>query len=570
MNTTTTRLLRLRLLTGLGLLALTGLLAWLTYAYLGWINTDQPHASLTRAEVPATPVQGKALRQPGRVVVVVLDGLRLDVAREEMPFLASLGPVMGLTAPLPSYSRPSYAVLASGTTPDRTGVRTNRFLKPLPVDTVMHRARQEGLTVVGGANLDFMSQNFGDGVNRWHLEYQWEDPALTDKALNQALEEKAALTILHLVEIDKAGHEHGVGEVYRDQARAVDRRLKVLFGALDWEKDALLIVADHGHRERGGHGGPEEEVRAIPLVVAGLGVKPYEQNGKPFLGPLGSIAPTVSVLLGIPFPQDMSEAPLWDVLNPEVLGKDYLKARRKEWREHRRNYEARWVKGVYEAWTSKKWSGELAGNHVSEAADVPPDAGLETLMQARAATLDEIRRDRRVGRTPLFALLLVPLLVLWLLGGLRGYELRPAYATPVFLVSFGASLWLVDVPVSFSAIATYPGVMVRLWLAMAGGLVLYMPLLAYLTQRIPQERRRLAVRFHFTVMALSVACLAPLCWLVLGFAVKAPLPSSWLLFAPVMFGFVGGTLVGLAGLVWLATMRSPVGGGAEVKVAPQT
>jgi hypothetical protein len=60
-----------------------------------------------------------------------------------------------------------------------------------------------------------------------------------------------------------------------------------------------VITADHGHTGRGGHGGLEPEVLAVPLILAGAGVKPGATAGDAHLI---DIAPTVSALLGIPAP----------------------------------------------------------------------------------------------------------------------------------------------------------------------------------------------------------------------------------------------------------------------------
>lgn len=531
-----------------------GALFWLQHAQQGWVNTDQPHASLPREQAPApTPPAAVPPDGPGRAVVVLVSGLRYDVA-QELPTLQALGRrgVFGQAeAPLPTFTRPAYTSMVTGASPDRTGVRTDRFLKPVPVDSVLARLKQERRRVVGGGNLDHMSQNLQGLVDRWHLEYQWRDAARTDQALAQALREDAALVLLHLRDLDDLARDQGCGPAYREAALALDARLGQLLEAVDLERDVVMVLSDHGHLARGGHGGPEKQVRHVPWVMAGRGVLQSAQAPGP-LGSLARVAPTLSVLLGVPYPVDMDAAPLLELLDPQVVSQPYLDARRREWIQHRSGYERLWLTHIYQAWTSTRWSGEVVGNHVSQAAHIPEGASLEVLLAARRETLAEIRRDRRVGRTPLFALLLVPLGVMFGVGLLRGHGLRPALAVPAFGLGAWLVLWLLQLPLSFSAVGSEARFGLHLLGVALGGLALYLVALAPLARARPAGRRWTAARFHATAMALVYASAAPLVWLITGFAIKAPIPSPWLMFLPKTASLLGAGLLTLAGLLWVA------------------
>jgi multisubunit Na+/H+ antiporter MnhB subunit len=66
---------------------------------------------------------------------------------------------------------------------------------------------------------------------------------------------------------------------------------------LDPESDALVVTSDHGHRDRGGHGGVEPEVVQIPVVFWGAGVPPRPGRD----GASGrDVGPTIVHLLGLP------------------------------------------------------------------------------------------------------------------------------------------------------------------------------------------------------------------------------------------------------------------------------
>ena len=75
-----------------------------------------------------------------------------------------------------------------------------------------------------------------------------------------------------------------------------------------------MIVADHGHRDVGGHGGDEAEVLAIPAVMAGAGVKP----GVTVRGQQADIAPTIAALLGLPLPTSSSGHALEKVIQADA------------------------------------------------------------------------------------------------------------------------------------------------------------------------------------------------------------------------------------------------------------
>jgi hypothetical protein len=78
-----------------------------------------------------------------------------------------------------------------------------------------------------------------------------------------------------------------------------DHALGRALARVDLSQDAIIVTADHGHTNRGGHGGVEPEVMYVPLIAAGAGIKPGASAND---ARLIDIAPTVAALLGIPAP----------------------------------------------------------------------------------------------------------------------------------------------------------------------------------------------------------------------------------------------------------------------------
>ena len=77
-----------------------------------------------------------------------------------------------------------------------------------------------------------------------------------------------------------------------------DRALRRLAAAIDLKRSTLIVTSDHGHTERGGHGGDEPSVTAVPLVMAGRGVRVAISGEARQI----DVAPTIAALLGIPVP----------------------------------------------------------------------------------------------------------------------------------------------------------------------------------------------------------------------------------------------------------------------------
>lgn len=218
-----------------------------------------------------------------RVVLVIFDGLRDDVSRE-LPFLSRLraaGAHGTLLAPWPTLSRPNYVTILTGVEPRWSGVRDNEWHGTITLDSVPARVattfvtdHRRRITLFGRTWTDSLPQSLGAGIE--------------------------ALVVVVPSALDRAGHvSGGTSDAYRAAARDVDRTLESMLD-VDLTRDTIVIVADHGHTARGGHGGVGEEVTRVPLVLAGAGVRPGAIGRD---GRLVDVAPTLAVLLGAPLPR---------------------------------------------------------------------------------------------------------------------------------------------------------------------------------------------------------------------------------------------------------------------------
>ena len=260
------------------------------------------------------PTPGQSLGQPltHRVVFVLIDGLRDDTSRkpEVMPFLNELrGQSAWATvhSRTPSYSDPGWSALMIGAWPDVSdGPAMNTPYDTTPAwtqDNLFSAAHRLSLKtgfsgfywwkkLIPPTDVDASFYNQG--------EDQTADREVVDAALTWLHDEDYQLVLIHLEQVDYAGHFEGGPRDPRWDAAATraDGLLKEIVSTLDLNRDTVLIVSDHGQIDRGGHGGQEPSTMVEPFVLVGAGVKPGKY---PDIQQV-DVAPTVAALLGLNTP----------------------------------------------------------------------------------------------------------------------------------------------------------------------------------------------------------------------------------------------------------------------------
>lgn len=261
-----------------------------------------------------------------RVVVVVFDGLRVDRA-EQLPAFRSMsrqGASGTMLVAVPSLSNPGRAAIVTGAWPEVSGVTNNSSFDPPPVQSLFGLANSQGVEVsVYGSG--FWARAFGADIDG-RISYPagkpasfastdlvaWQDRSCAEAAavLDRS---PAGLVVIGFLAADEAGHEFGGNsDGYRDVTAAVDECLGRLVER-EGEDTTFVAVSDHGHIDRwgkGGHGGVEPEVIFAPFAMTGPGVRRAESIEARIV----DIAPTASVLLGLPIPANNQGSVLWDAL----------------------------------------------------------------------------------------------------------------------------------------------------------------------------------------------------------------------------------------------------------------
>lgn len=246
---------------------------------------------------------------PRRLIVFLIDGLGEEAARDlpNLGRLRSRGAAARVLVGRPSFTDPGMTCFATGLPPSLSGIRINGPIPDeLDHDSVAKVAARAGLRVSAAVDeyaplrrLLFLpgSTRHGSAEELVKAEAPEDGPG--------------ELIWLYTVKVDKAGHWHGArSEAYAEACRAADAELGAVLDRLDLERDALVVLSDHGHRPRGGHGGPEREIRRAVLVAGGCGVAARAPDEPLPAVAMHRIAPTLTAWLGLERPRGAVGEPL--------------------------------------------------------------------------------------------------------------------------------------------------------------------------------------------------------------------------------------------------------------------
>lgn len=410
-------------------------------AVMGWdsvVEYDTPYLAHLPTGNAAEPLAH-------RVVLVLVDGLRLDASRtmSNLNGLRQRGADFSLRVGQPSLSYPSWTVIVSGAWQEISGVTTNWYEGPVRTDTIFQRAREAGMpaVVVGtggweklyGPHLtDFIAVRGPEEEGAPPEEWVQMD-AESFRQAPAALEEyQEGLILIYFGGTDELAHQFGgISSQYLDEVQRVDDYIARLADCLDWERDVLIVTSDHGHVDIGGHGGWEEEVIHVPLVMVGKGIRmgAYAERFQV------DIAPTVAALLGIPIPAHSQGRPLMEALDApaETKGRIGLNA-------------ALQLVGFYDSYAQvlgvKPFAGDVLKAHRERVARGEEEA-LGRLWDELTARAQAARNKRfwreRLGRLPIaLGIALVPLSYLLIFRRRKRQVLLPLAFSLLYFVFYNA------------------------------------------------------------------------------------------------------------------------------------
>jgi len=224
---------------------------------------------------------GRGLARAALVRVALLDGVDRMTARR-LPHYDSLcrrGLDLTVDVGFPTVSLPVQSVLWTGLTQQQSGIEFVQARVDPPPEGSLPAAEPSSAAVA--ESHPFISQSFGF-ARAWppldiagQALVEWKG-ALFEPVAHGLAASETRLVFIHLLGPDTAGHRHGRDSsafaAAAERADAMLGRLLAIDRAAHGENSRWLVLADHGHRAAGGHGGEEDDVRLVRACLAGAGL----------------------------------------------------------------------------------------------------------------------------------------------------------------------------------------------------------------------------------------------------------------------------------------------------------
>ena len=260
----------------------------------------------------------------GKLIFVLVDGLRCDTAFRHMGFMEHLVEMGAASryrvrSELPSMSRPLYETLMTGTPVLEHGIFSNEVARLSKEEHLFGLARKNGLTTAAAAFCWFSElynkAPFNPVTDRLQLRtdrpiqnglFYFKDPSgyypdshvVADaEALRQSF--NPDFLLVHPMNTDDAGHKAGSDSAeYVKSVIMIDYILSNAVPIWLGSGYTVLVTADHGINPWGWHGGNGDDERLVPMYLAGSAAEGGDFSGT--LIPQRMLASVCCTLLGIP------------------------------------------------------------------------------------------------------------------------------------------------------------------------------------------------------------------------------------------------------------------------------
>lgn len=266
-----------------------------------------------------------------KIILVLSDALRYDVAKDNMGFLGhlveyKLASLYKIIGELPSMSRPMYETVHTGAPSNTHGIVANSIVRRSTMPNIFQSVTAAG-KVTAAAAYYWVSELYNRAPynhiddkevddeslciqhGRFYTKDEYPDVELFATAAHLIRKFSPDYLLLHPMGMDYRGETYGSdSKEYRHHAIVQDARLAPLIQEWMEREYTIMVTGDHGINKDGSHGGTTPEQREVPLFVIQPKVKGRGDTGE-IVSQL-QIAPTVLKLLDIPIPETMKRQPL--------------------------------------------------------------------------------------------------------------------------------------------------------------------------------------------------------------------------------------------------------------------
>ncbi|MGX4685468.1 alkaline phosphatase family protein [Vagococcus sp. JNUCC 83] len=223
-----------------------------------------------------------------KVLLIILDGCRYDIAMEQMGFLNSLvehekAQVRKMKSEMPSNSRPLYEVIMTGKPMYQNEIYTNLIVRRSKELSIFDLVKSAGGTT-GMSGYYWMSELynqspyniFTDRIQHdeskliqhgiFYSEDHYPDSHVFADANSIITEYQPDFMVIHSMNIDDVGHKFtSDSREYMAQVNIADNILGTIVPTWCELGYKVIVTADHGMDEYGLHGGNLPQHREVPF-----------------------------------------------------------------------------------------------------------------------------------------------------------------------------------------------------------------------------------------------------------------------------------------------------------------
>jgi len=274
-----------------------------------------------------------------KVILILSDALRYDVAKDNMGFLGHLveykfANLYKIVGELPSLSRPMYETIHTGLPSSEHGIVANSIVRRSAKPNIFQSVTSAG-KVTAAAAYYWVSELYNRAPynriedketddeslliqhGRFYTEDEYPDVELFATAAHLIRKFFPDYFLLHPMGMDYYGETYGSdSKEYRHHAIQQDKWLAPLIQEWMERKYIILVTGDHGVNMDGSHGGTTPEQREVPFFMIqpkSSALSASQGKGRGDTGETVShlqVAPTILQLLGVPIPETMKYLPL--------------------------------------------------------------------------------------------------------------------------------------------------------------------------------------------------------------------------------------------------------------------
>lgn len=225
-----------------------------------------------------------------KVILIVCDGLRADIAHDQFGYVESLvshhqGHSWEAYADHPSVSKTNYETIVTGMPSVHHGIVTNlmnrRTKMKRNIFTELKKHKRIAACIgsswfydLHGSHAPFEAKKHKEindtkdniPIGRFQTGEEVPTADLLETADYVIHKYHPDFVLVHIQQTDHIAHTKGIGSVYIQEVEGIDELLGVYLPT--WLKDYTVIInADHGMDQHKNHGGLDCDVVQIPLYI---------------------------------------------------------------------------------------------------------------------------------------------------------------------------------------------------------------------------------------------------------------------------------------------------------------